>query len=322
MPKERDNKHLETLVREAVQERLEPAAASRREVRWQRLRRHIDSGLNRRRITIGPWTLSRLGLTACCLLVVATLLPLAFSDQLINMGQRWSTPVAVKEDSDKIAPEAAVGLLEQTPEPPPVTDTGLEKLDVGKRSAPDSGQIVAADTASAEKPETLDAGAEQPQAAAETATVAPGINPGIHEDLTIDEVQRKVPFSVWLTRDLPSGFSLVNITFEAHGRETGKVIMFYDHPDGRYLRIEQEPLVKPAGKECPFADNSAEQIIIRGRAGQMLVRGEDWCDLRWVEEDTIIRMWGQLRPEEMKKVAESLFSISSSEEIRPELLRN
>jgi hypothetical protein len=317
MPKEWDDERLETLVREAVQERLEPAAASRREVRWQHLRRHIDSGLNRRQITIGPWTLSRLGLAACCLLVVATLLPLAFSDQLINIGQRWSTPVAIKEDSDKIAPEAAVELLERTPEPPPATGTELEKLDEGKRSAPEFDQIVAADTSSAEKPETLD-GAEQPQAAAETATVAPGI----HEDLTIDEVQRKVPFSVWLIRDLPSGFSLVNITFEAHGRETGKVIMFYDHPDGRYLRIEQEPLVKPVEKERSFADNSAEEIIIRGRAGQMLVRGEDWCDLRWVEEDTIIRMWGQLRPGEMKKVAESLFNISSSEEIQPELLRN
>ncbi|MBE0466845.1 MAG: hypothetical protein IBX71_06430, partial [Candidatus Desulforudis sp.] len=47
--------------------------------------------------------------------------------------------------------------------------------------------------------------------------------------------------------------------------------------------------------------------------GQMLVRNGTWCELRWVENGTVIRMWGQIPPGEIKAVAESLFSLSSAE---------
>jgi hypothetical protein len=310
VPREWDDERLDSLIREAVQKRLEPAGAFQREVHWQRLREQLDTGWRGKQVKIGPWAVSRLGLAACCLLLMIVLVPLAFSD-LAGISQRWSASVAVKEDAGPPAPEMPVDTLKQ---PVEVGGNVLEK----RGSAVDADGVSTA-TFGLEKEQEAVGEAGMPSA---TVTVT-DTTTGVLEGLTIDEAREKIPFTVWFPRELPPGFNLVDITYEPHSPDTGKVILYFDHPDGRYLRIEQERLSGPAGeREPPFYEESPQLVTVRNRAAQMLVHDDDWCELHWNENGTVFKMWGQIHPREMKKMAKSLFDISASGKTHLETLRN
>ncbi|MBE0467337.1 MAG: hypothetical protein IBX71_08980, partial [Candidatus Desulforudis sp.] len=294
MHREWNDQRWEKAMREAVQERLAPAGQARRDVQWRRLREQIESSSAGRRLRLGPWQVSRLGLAACCLLLVIALVPLAFSDQFAGIGSRMLTSVAVKDDSPKVGLTAGESPEAATLKRPAVSleglgateghvleglgDADLRPPEDARRMAPygwggadpelDSDQFGAAGMASVDVTETAGEPDQDEGSLGIAATPS-----GVRDRLTLNDVREIVPFTVRLPGELPTGFTRVDITFEAHSPESGKLILFFDHPDGRYLRIEQEPLVGPSPA---ISDESAQWVTVRNLTGQMLVRNDTW----------------------------------------------
>ncbi len=301
----------EALMRKAIQYRVAPAGEPRRDVQWQRIRKHLDAYPRRPGwVYLGPWSFSRVGLASYCLLLLILVTPLAFSEQLTGIGHRLFAPVALQENV--ASPEKADLIVD-----------GRKKQAAFDRPAPEGkGGAETSGMGGA-----LPAGTPEPEAGLKMMAVPepsmesePGENQepspdsvrtadearAVRHGLTVDEVKAAAPYPVRFPRNLPAEFNLVDITYEAHSMETGKVILFFEHPEGKYLRLEQETVTGRTWEEPLIQNGSPEFLTIKGYTGKIFIRGEDWCDLRWIEGDIAFRMWGQISPAQMKEIAEAL----------------
>ncbi|MEW6541337.1 MAG: DUF4367 domain-containing protein [Bacillota bacterium] len=301
------------LMRKAVQHRMASAPESRPDAQWQRLRRHLDAKPRRAGwVNLGPWSFSRLGLAAYCLMLAILVAPLAFSEQLTGIAGRLFTPVALTQkappaEKAEVAKDTAEERLASTA---PDEKGGALLFSTGGGEpadpAPGAPQLEA-DPMKAALPETP-AGSEPVEtqdAPPESELRTVDGEPAVRRGLTIDEVKAAAPYPVRFPRLLPERFRLADITYEAHSVETGKVILYYDHPEGKYLRVEQQQNGH-AFDEPPILDGVSERVTVNGFPGKIVVRGEEWCVIQWIEGEVVFRMWGQLSPNQMKEIAEAL----------------
>jgi len=316
VPKETGSECLDVLIREALQKRLEPAGTPASEVQWHRLRQKLASKRNASRIKLGPWSVSPRGLVAYGLLLLLVMLPLTFYDQISATGPRWFKTVTAERGSERSSLSAITpGPSESANgDPVPKQPADLEVPTPENRSSvapePGSSLMATGDLEDGTEAATETDVGTDPALAAAGLTCAPA---DVVSGLTLEQLPEVAPFMVWFPRELPPGFGLIDITYEPHGTKAGKVILYFDHPDGRYLRIEQELLAKPVPEE-EVLGGAAQTVTVRSRTGQMLVREEDWTVLRWVENETRFKMWGQLPPKDIIRVAESLQALRPVEE--------
>lgn len=302
------------MMRNAVQHRMASAPESRPDAQWQRLRRHLDAEPRRSGwVNLGPWSFSRLGLAAYCLMLAVLVTPLAFSEQLTGIAGRLFTPAALTQKAPPAEmAEVAIGTAEEresSASTAPDGKGGAELFSTGGEPAdpaPGAPQLEAGPMKAAlpETPagsEPVETQAAPPESELRTVDGEPAVRRG----LTIDEVKAAAPYPVRFPRLLPEQFRLADITYEAHSAETGKVILYYDHPEGKYLRVEQQQNGH-ALDEPPILDGVSERVTVNGFPGRIVVRGEEWSDIQWVEGEVVFRMWGQLSPNQMKEIAEAL----------------
>lgn len=305
----------DALMQKAVQHRMASAPETRREAQWRRIREHLAAHPRRSGwVRLGPWSFSRLGLATYCLMLVIVVAPLAFSQQLTDFSHRLFTPLALQEQlpaADKAGlaaedPTKRLALERAAPD----GKGGAEIFGVG--GGPDVGAPVGAPQP---EPAPMLMAVPDPAAAdgtaVETQEQPPGLDPqaaadrpAVRHGLTAEEVMTVAPYARF-PRLLPEQFKLADITYEAHSTETGKVILFYEHPDGKYLRVEQQKDGDP-GDQPLVPSGVIEPVIVRGYAGKIVMRGEEWSDLRWTEGNVAFRMWGQLSPQQMREIAEAL----------------
>jgi len=304
----------EALMRKAVQHRMASAPEPRRDAQWRRIRQHLDAHPRRSGwVNLGPWSFSRLGLATYCLMLIILVAPLAFSQQLTGIAHRLFTPLALTEQAP------STGKTE-------VAADDAKKRLAFDRSAPDEKGGAELFGTGGGEPVGPSAGAPQPEAApmlmgvpepsGESASETQELLPdsvtrtadeerAVRHGLTVDEVKATAPYPVRFPRLLPEGFKLADITYEAHSAETGKVILYYEHPEGKYLRIEQQKTGR-THDEPPVQNGVPERVTVKGYPGKIVIRGEEWCDLQWTEGEIAFRMWGQFSPAQMKEIAEAL----------------
>ncbi len=304
------------LMRNAVQHRMASAPKSRPDEQWQRLRRHLDAQPRRSGwVNLGPWSFSRLGLAAYCLMLAILVAPLAFSEQLTGIAGRLFTPAALTQKAPpaEMAEVVAKGTAEErerSVSTAPDGNGGAELFSTGGGQmagpapgmpTPEAGPMKVAlpeTPAGGEPVETQDAPPDR-----DIRTFAG--EPAVRHGLTIDEVKAAAPYPVRFPRLLPEHFRLADITYEAHSVETGKVILYYEHPEGKYLRIEQQQNGH-ALDEPPVLDGVSERVTVNGFPGRIVVRGEEWSGIQWIEGEVAFRMWGQLSALQMREIAETL----------------
>ncbi len=293
-PLNHPEEHLEKVIQNAVCQRFDPDPCAEnaicREQQWQRLRERIAAGRRQYLFRIGPWNFEKLhaaAMAAAFLLLISTLF---FTGQLQQINWKSAIFLANNEqqegfqsfplDNDSNSGKG-VG-----PQAPP------EELEVaGDADAGDSGNEPPSRTDSRES--------SLAGAAIDNQTTS------AEQTLMFEELIHRVPFNILYPGYLPQGFQLANINYESHSNNTGKLILYFEHRDGRYLRLEQEKFASFSNRDHVYPE-SGSFTTVRGYGAHIISRNQNYSELYWVEDNNVFRMWGQVATAEITSVAESL----------------
>jgi outer membrane lipoprotein-sorting protein len=130
------------------------------------------------------------------------------------------------------------------------------------------------------------------------------------EELTLEEVREKAPFTLLEPTSLPEGFEFESAQlFEmADDQEMGgtSVILNYRN-GGKQLMISQFYSPEGHAEMLEMAGAmEAEKVTVRGQEGYLMETGMGMRGLMWVEDDLQLSLFGSLSEEEMLTVAESM----------------
>ncbi len=320
-------KHIDELIRKAVTEHMQNAGEPRPDVLWAGIQREIaaqkKTGSCRSLLT--RFVLPKLhfagaAAVVACLLMAAVFFP----EQLTALGKRFFHAAQVAQETDGGTANIAAGpypqedmqALSAPDAPPPALDDRVRSAELPITKTPQS-----------ETPEALvseDAGVSDliaarvaPEGELHQEDSQPQLFsvslPESNKELTLQDVQHMAPFPVRYPAYIPPGFTEEGITYQPLSAQDGEVVITFagGQDNQAVIRFVQMSLVDGYGSDRGFDPErtTTQDVQINGNDGTLLItetRDRLWSDLSWFEDDMVYKMHGDVEPEEIIKMAESL----------------
>lgn len=320
----RTEEHLDKLIRETIRGYMQEAGEPRPELLWTGIQKEIAAGKKNRfryspftRLALFKWQLAGAAVLASCLLAVTVFFP----DQMTAFGKRIFQPAPIVQKAGDSHVSIATGgpaRNEVKKHAMPDGKEGAEAEEIiappGKSPDPGSGRTgFAPAPASRDEADTKQSDPVPDPAPADAAArilMAPA--PEQETGPTLRDVRRTAPFPVRYPAYLPPGFTEGDIGYQTLSEQSGEVrVTFVQHDGPAAVRFTQQNTGHDFGAGRGYGPEFADrrELQIKGHEAALSVtrsEGETHSELTWLEDNMVYRISGNVKPEEIIKMAESL----------------